>query len=66
MIYFAVWKEHWSLYPSTKRVVAVFKEELKPYELSKGTIRFPLSTPVPVKLIAGIAKLRAKEVTEKP
>ena len=32
-----------------------------PYQVSKGTIRFPLSKPVPVKLIEGIAKFLAKE-----
>jgi len=34
-------------------------------ELSKGIIRFPLSEPVPVKLIERIAKCRAKEVAER-
>ncbi|TPW09549.1 MAG: hypothetical protein FD127_4110, partial [Acidimicrobiaceae bacterium] len=38
--------------------------ELSPYQVSKGTIRFPLSQPVPVKLIEGIAKCRATEATE--
>jgi uncharacterized protein YdhG (YjbR/CyaY superfamily) len=33
--------------------------------LSKGTIRFPLSELVPVKLIERIAKFRAKEVAER-
>ena len=65
VLYFAGWKEHYSIYPSTDRVVAAFKADLAPYELSKGTIRFPLSDPVPVKLIEGIAKLRAREVAEK-
>jgi uncharacterized protein YdhG (YjbR/CyaY superfamily) len=62
MLYFAGWKQHYSLYPATDRVVATFKDELAPYEIRKGTIRFPLSQPVPVKLIARIAKFRAKEV----
>jgi uncharacterized protein YdhG (YjbR/CyaY superfamily) len=63
MIYFAGWKQHYSLYPSNDRLVAAFKNELAPYEVnSKGTIRFPLSQPVPAKLIAGIARFRAKEV----
>jgi len=62
MLYFAGWKQHYSLYPATDRVVAAFKDELAPYEVRKGTIRFPLSQPVPVKLIARIAKFRAKEV----
>jgi uncharacterized protein YdhG (YjbR/CyaY superfamily) len=66
VIYFAGWKEHYSLYPSTRRVVAAFKRDLAPYELSnKGTIRFPLSEPVPVTLIEGIARVRAKEVAER-
>jgi uncharacterized protein YdhG (YjbR/CyaY superfamily) len=62
VLYFAGWKKHYSLYPSTDRLVKAFKDELAPYEVNnKGTIRFPLSEPVPVKLIAGIAKFRAKE-----
>ena len=63
VIYFAGWKQHYSLYPATGHVVAAFKDELAPYEVSKGTIRFPISEPVPVELIEGIAKVRAKEVS---
>ena len=66
VLYFAGWKEHYSLYPSTDRLVAALKDDLAPYELSnKGTIRFPLSEPVPVKVIANIAKFRAKEAAER-
>ena len=65
VLYFAGWKQHYSLYPSTAPVVAAFKDDLAPYQISKGTIRFPLSEPVPVTLIAGIAKLRAKEAAER-
>ncbi len=65
VLYFAGWKQHYSLYPATARVVEAFKDELGSYEVSKGTIRFPLSQPVPVKLIGRIAKFRAKEVAER-
>jgi uncharacterized protein YdhG (YjbR/CyaY superfamily) len=61
VLYFAGWKQHYSLYPVTDHVVAAFQDALSPYEISKGTIRFPLSEPVPVKLIERIAKFRAKE-----
>jgi uncharacterized protein YdhG (YjbR/CyaY superfamily) len=61
VLYFAGWKQHYSLYPATAGVVAAFGRELEPYEVRKGTIRFPLSRPVPVRLIERIAKLRAKE-----
>ena len=62
LLYFAVWKRHYSIYAATEEVVAAFRDELAGYEVDKGTIRFPLSEPVPVKLIGRIAKLRAKEV----
>jgi uncharacterized protein YdhG (YjbR/CyaY superfamily) len=65
VLYFAGWKQHYSLYPATNQVVAAFKDDLAPYELGKGTIRFPLSKPVPVKLIGRIAKFRAEEVAER-
>ncbi len=65
VLYFAGWKKHYSLYPATRRVIAEFKDDLAPYEVNKATIRFPLSQPVPVKLIERIAKFRAKEVTER-
>ena len=63
VIYFAGWKQHYSLYPASDPLVAAFKDELAPYEVSKGTIRFPLSEPVPVNLIERIAKFRAKQLT---
>jgi uncharacterized protein YdhG (YjbR/CyaY superfamily) len=65
IIYFAGWKQHYSLYPAGERLVAAFEEELAPYEVSKGTIRFPLSQPVPVRLIGQIAKFRAEEIKER-
>jgi len=65
VLYFAGWKQHYSLYPATERVVAAFQDELAPYEVRKGTIRFPLFGPVPAKLIGRIAKFRAKEVAER-
>ena len=64
-IYFAGWKQHYSLYPAGPELLAAFKDELAGYEISKGTIRFPLSLPVPEELIERIAKFRAKEAAER-
>lgn len=64
-VYFAGWKAHYSIYPSTSRLVAAFKDDLAPYEVNnKGTIRFPLDEPVPVKLIEALARFRAKETVD--
>ncbi|MBY0510398.1 MAG: DUF1801 domain-containing protein [Rhodospirillaceae bacterium] len=65
VIHFAGWKEHVALYPGAGHVVAALKAELKPYAVSKGTIRFPLSEPLPERLIAKIAKARAQDVGAK-
>ena len=61
VLYFAAWKQHYSLYPASDELVAAFKGELTPFRASKGTLRFPLSEPIPVKLIERIAKFRAKQ-----
>jgi uncharacterized protein YdhG (YjbR/CyaY superfamily) len=65
VLFFAGWRQHYSLYPATGNVLAAFKDDLAPYQVNKSTIRFPLSGPVPVKLIERIAKFRAKEVAGK-
>ena len=65
IIYFAGWKQHYSLYPATRRLVAALRDELAPYAVNKGTIRFPISEPVPVKLIGHIARFLAEEAAER-
>src|ERR1700761_366688 len=62
LLFFAGWKQHYSLYAATERVIAAFKRELAPYKVDKGTIRFPLTEPVPITLIERIASFRAKEL----
>jgi uncharacterized protein YdhG (YjbR/CyaY superfamily) len=64
VIYFAGWARHYSLYPASDRLIAAFKDDLVGYEINKRTIRFPLTEPVPVKLIERIAKFRAQETAE--
>jgi len=65
ILYFAGWKHHYSLYPAGARLVAAFKDELASYTVDKGTIRFPLSAPVPKKLIGDIAKFRLAEMADR-
>ncbi len=56
VVYFAGWKEHWSLYPVTEPVRQALGADLGPYQLSKGTVRFPLADPVPVRLVERIVR----------
>ena len=59
MLYFAGFKEHYSLFAASGTFFAALEDDLRGYELRKGTVHFPLTEPVPVKLISRIAKLRA-------
>ncbi|MBZ5578921.1 MAG: DUF1801 domain-containing protein [Acidobacteriia bacterium] len=59
MLYFAGFQKHYSLFAASGTFFAALAEELSGYELRKGTVHFPLTQPVPVKLISRIAKLRA-------
>src|SRR5215510_6800686 len=59
LLYFAGFKEHYSLFAASGTFFATLGDELSGYELRKGTVHFSLAKPVPVKLIQRIAKLRA-------
>src|SRR3954470_8903457 len=59
LLYFAGFKEHYSLFAASGTFFATLGDELRGYELRKGTVHFPLTKPAPVKLISRIAKLRA-------
>lgn len=61
VFFFAAWKQHYSLYPVTESLLERFGEDLARFEVEKGTIRFPYSKPVPVRLITAMAKFRAQE-----
>ena len=63
LLYFAGFKEHYSLFAASGTFFASLEEELKDYEQRKGTVHFPLNKPVRVKLISRIAKLRAAGIS---
>jgi uncharacterized protein YdhG (YjbR/CyaY superfamily) len=65
LVYYAVAKNHIGFYP-TNSGVSEFKKELEPYQTSKGAIKFPHDRPLPLELIADIAKFRFFEVQSKP
>ena len=52
---------HCAFYPMNGTTVAAFKRELKGYETSKGTIRFPEDRPLPAALVRKIVKARIAE-----
>jgi len=53
--WFAAFADHCSLFP-TASIVRAFKEELKGFSTSKGTIRFPIDKPLPGTLVKKLVK----------
>lgn len=53
---------HCSFFPMTGHTVAAFREELKGFETSKGTIRFQPGRPLPIALVRRIVKARVEEL----
>lgn len=54
-ILYAAFKSHIGLYPEPA-TIKKFAKKLKKFEMSKGTIKFPLDRPIPYDLIEEIAR----------
>lgn len=63
IVWYAAFSSHCSLFP-TASVIEDFKDELKDYIISKGTIQFPLDKPLPSSLIKAIVKARVAQLKE--
>jgi uncharacterized protein YdhG (YjbR/CyaY superfamily) len=55
LVYFAAFKNHIGFFPTAQGIEA-FKDKLAAYKTSKGTVRFPYDKPLPLDLIAEIAR----------
>ena len=65
LLAFAAFSDHCSLFPMSLAVMAAFKNELKNFHTSKGTIRFPLDKALPAALVKKLVKARLAEKARK-
>ena len=61
LVYYAAFRDHCSFFPMNSSLIAAHKQELKAYDTSKGTIRFPLDKPLPAGLVKKLVKARIAE-----
>jgi uncharacterized protein YdhG (YjbR/CyaY superfamily) len=61
LVAFAAFPNHCSFFVMSPSVMEAHKDELKSYDTSKGTIRFPASKPLPAALVRKLIKARIEE-----
>jgi uncharacterized protein YdhG (YjbR/CyaY superfamily) len=64
IIWFAAFANHCSIFP-TARIIEQFKNDLKPFTISKGTIQFPIDKPIPASLLKKMVKARVAQIAAK-
>lgn len=65
LVAFAAFKKHCSFFPMSLAVIRSFNNHLANYDVSKGTIRFPLDKPLPATLVKKLVKARVAEKKDK-
>lgn len=65
LMYFAWTKKHIGIYAISQSVRSQFSKELKDFDMSKGTIRFPLDKKLPIGLIKKLVKAQMRFNEEK-
>lgn len=65
LIYYAAFKNHWSLFPMSEVLWSELRAELEAVKASKtgkGTVQFPFDSPIPGELVKKIVRFRVKEL----
>jgi len=63
LIWYAGFTDHCSLFP-TAAAISAFRNELKGFKTSKGTVHFPVDKPFPAALLKKIVKFRLAQVEQ--
>src|SRR5213080_3344492 len=65
LVFFGAWANHCAFYPGSSATLKKFRNELRDFQTSKGTIRFSPGNPLPVPLVRKLVKARIAENNNK-
>ena len=61
LVFFGAWANHCAFYPASSATLKKFRNDLKGFQTSKGTLRFSPNKPLPVALVKKLVKARMAE-----
>jgi uncharacterized protein YdhG (YjbR/CyaY superfamily) len=61
LVAYGAFSHHCSFFPLSSAIMKRFDEELSRYDTSRGTIRFPVDTPLPASLVKKIVRARLEQ-----
>jgi len=61
LVFFGAWANHCAFYPGSAATLKNFRNELRDFQTSKGTIRFSPEKQLPVALVKKLVKTRIAE-----
>jgi len=61
LVFFGAWANHCALYPGSSATIKKFRNGLRDFQVSKGTIRFSTGKPLPAALVRKLVKARIAE-----
>jgi uncharacterized protein YdhG (YjbR/CyaY superfamily) len=61
LVFFGAWANHCAFYPGSSATLKKFRNELRDFQTSKGTLRFSPDKPMPVALVKKLVKARIAE-----
>ena len=63
LVFFGAWANHCALYPGSS-AMKEFRNELRDFQTSKGTLRFSPDNPLPVALVKKLVKARVAQIDD--
>src|SRR5213596_1916623 len=61
LVFFGAWANHCAFYPGSSVTLKKFRNDLKGFQISKGTIRFSPDNPLTASLVKKLVKARMAE-----
>lgn len=61
LVFFGAWANHCSFYPGSSRTLKEFRNDLKGFQVTKGTVRFSPNKPLPLALVKKLVNARIAE-----